>query len=97
MKGHDDRKESPPLGEEVFGAMWPGGPPRGWPEETADGYRLVIDLDLPSEVSDDDALVLVKEIAAAADRYHRALGFAGLALDSAEAAVTADVDAEVSA
>lgn len=97
MKTPEDRNEQRPLGEEVFGAMWPDGAPPGWPEETADAYRLVIDLDVPPDVSDEDVLRHLAAIAGAADAYHRALGFTGLEIESAEAAVTANVDAEVPA
>lgn len=78
-------------GQEVFGAMWPDGVPEGWPEEAAGGYRLVLDVDVPGDVGDDEVVQLVTELAASMDSYHRALGHAGLELESTEVTVAADV------
>ena len=87
-------RDNPPLGQEVFGPMWPSGTPEGWPEETADAYRLVFDIDVPPDMSDDEIVRRVAELASSLDAYHRALGHAGLELESAEVAVAAEVEAK---
>lgn len=97
MPRNDSTDRPPPPGQEVFGALWPDGPPKGWPEEPAGDYRLVLDFDFPGNVSDAEVVGLVTQLAAAMDDYHRALGYAGLELESAEVSVTAEVPAEVPA
>jgi hypothetical protein len=96
MKKHE-HDDSRPIGPEVFGSLWPDGVPKGWPEETAEGLRLVIDIQVPPDIEDDEVVRRVTLLTTALDDYYRVCGYTGLELELAEVVIAAEVDAEVPA
>ena len=82
-----------PMAPAFFGPLWPDGAPEGWPaeEETCEGHVLALEIDIPDDVSDDEAVEAVRELAAAADAVHRKYGGSGLRVRDLEIYGEADV------
>jgi hypothetical protein len=68
---------------EFFGPLWPEGPPRGWPgsEPNSENVELVLTIDVPDRISDEDVLGLVAGLVKRADAVHRAYGGHGLQVE----------------
>lgn len=89
-----------PVSPAFFGPMWPNGIPAGWPvDETkkdAEARELVIELDVPDGVTDEDLYKMAVEMADDADSLHRAYGGRGIRLRSIEVEEEAPVREGVS-
>jgi hypothetical protein len=82
-----------PVPPEFFGPLWPEGPPKGWPEEeeTSEGKELVLELEVPEGVSDEELFEKIAELAGEVDTLHRAYGGRGVTLKTVEVESPADV------
>lgn len=78
-----------PVPPSVFGPLWPEGEPEFWPatESESEPLELVIELEVPDGVDDDEVAERVSELLAEMDGLHRAMGGGGLKI--------AGVDVEV--
>jgi len=78
----DDTTVSPAF----FGPMWPNGAPDGWPaDETRkedEVSELVVELEVPEGVTDEQLYKIAVRLAKRADKLHRAYGCRGLELRS---------------
>jgi hypothetical protein len=71
---------------EVFGPIWPEGPPPGWPEEqtlegdqgSGDIGEIVLEIKVPEGATDEEALRVVQMLTDLADRTYRSVGGRGL-------------------
>lgn len=86
-----------PVPPEFFGLLWAWGPPEGWPgrEEMSEGCELVIELDVPEDISEEDLKATVAELTDKADTLHRAHGGGGLIVKNLEVFGEAPVRVEV--
>jgi hypothetical protein len=79
-QGYTDATPVPPG---AFGPMWPDGPPPGWPGEESDG-EIVMELEVPEGLSDEEVARLASEAARHADAIYRAGGGRGLKVEWVE-------------
>jgi hypothetical protein len=72
-----------PIPQEIFGPLWPEGPPPAWPkpEPESDVAELVLTIDVPEGIADEDVVGLVAELVKRADAMHRAYGGHGLEIE----------------
>lgn len=75
-----------PVPPEFFGPLWPRGVPDGWPvkEEASEGNELVLELEIPDGVSDEEMYAKAIALADDADSLHRAYGGNGLKVKTVE-------------
>lgn len=96
-EGWTDETPVPP---EFFGPLWPDGEPAEWPEEgkeaKAGPSELVLELDVPDDMTDDEVVQVVRELSLAMDSLHRAYGGSGLKIKRLEIDQNASVPTGVS-
>ncbi|MEK6676354.1 MAG: hypothetical protein AABZ47_11955 [Planctomycetota bacterium] len=82
-RGWTDRT---PVSPEFFGPLWPEGVPGGWPveEENSEGVELVIQVEGPPGISDDELDKHVVGLVDRIDRLHRSYGGRGVTVDQIE-------------
>jgi hypothetical protein len=75
-----------PVPPEFFGPLWPEGEPPGWPAETpVPEDALILHIEIPDGVSEEELLEMVRQTVDRVDDLHRAYGGHGLRIESIQA------------
>ena len=77
--------DNTPVPPDCLGAIWPNGPPAGWPADDESDAGLVLDFEVPEGVTDEEVAERVRGVLAALDQGHRSLGGSGLKIRSTDA------------
>ena len=73
-------KSTDPIPPSIFGPLWPEGSPEGWPESERPAKELRFELEVPDDMSDDDAIEFVKRLSVELCKLHVAGGGHGIAI-----------------